>query len=82
MSINSKSEKRSGVVRCQRCLKFGHYTYECSNEAAYRYRPSRTTMYKQNIQVQLNNQKAPESKKAWDGDQKRTLVLDAPSSQS
>ena len=24
-------EERSGVVRCQRCLKYGHYTYECEN---------------------------------------------------
>jgi hypothetical protein len=39
-------------------------------------------MYKQNYKPQLNNEKPPETKKAWDGDQKRTLVLDVPSSDS
>ena len=36
----------SGVMQCQRCLKHGHYTYECQNEVAYTYRPSRTMQYK------------------------------------
>lgn len=38
--------ERSGVARCQKCFKYGHLTYECKNEAAYRYRPSRTIQYK------------------------------------
>ena len=50
-----KNEQASGVVRCQRCLKYGHYTYECTNQVAYRYRPSRTVLYKQNIKLALNN---------------------------
>lgn len=51
--------KRSGVVRCQKCLKYGHYTYECENDHAYRYRPSRTVMYKQKIQPKLDEEKPP-----------------------
>lgn len=61
----SRADKRSGVVRCQRCLKYGHYTYECENEVAYRYRPSRTVMFKQNMQVQLDAEKPPEVKKGF-----------------
>lgn len=41
-----ETKERSGVVRCQRCFKYGHYTYECKNDVAYRYRPSRTVQYK------------------------------------
>ena len=43
--LNSKN-KKSGVQQCQRCLKYGHFTYECTNEPAYVYRPSRTIQYK------------------------------------
>ncbi|KAI8851254.1 zinc knuckle-domain-containing protein [Chytridium lagenaria] len=30
--------------QCQKCLEFGHFTYECQNERAYLVRPSRTQM--------------------------------------
>ena len=29
-------------VRCQKCLNFGHWTYECSNTRKYLHRDSRT----------------------------------------
>ncbi|XP_039766258.1 zinc finger CCHC domain-containing protein 10 isoform X4 [Ornithorhynchus anatinus] len=29
-------------VRCQKCLEFGHWTYECTGKRKYLYRPSRT----------------------------------------
>ena len=45
-AVLQKKKEQSGVVRCQRCLKFGHYTYECKNEVTYVYRPSRTMQYK------------------------------------
>lgn len=28
--------------RCQKCLQYGHYTYECKGKRKYAYRPSRT----------------------------------------
>lgn len=81
MSSRKGPAKRSGVVRCQKCLKYGHYTYECENEHAYRYRPSRTVMFKQRMQPRLDEEKPPEVRTGWDGDQKRTVVVDAPSSE-
>lgn len=29
-------------VRCQKCLKLGHYTYDCKNSVVYKTRPSRS----------------------------------------
>eukprot|EP00340_Litonotus_pictus_P001624 CAMPEP_0170514464 /NCGR_PEP_ID=MMETSP0209-20121228/1039_1 /TAXON_ID=665100 ORGANISM="Litonotus pictus, Strain P1" /NCGR_SAMPLE_ID=MMETSP0209 /ASSEMBLY_ACC=CAM_ASM_000301 /LENGTH=173 /DNA_ID=CAMNT_0010798563 /DNA_START=49 /DNA_END=571 /DNA_ORIENTATION=- len=29
---------------CQKCLKEGHFTFECNNQQAYLYRPSRTAL--------------------------------------
>lgn len=72
--------EKSGVVRCQRCLKYGHSTYECENEVAYRYRPSRTVMYKEKIKLQLNQDKGPKTR-IKDPDYKRVYVEDKPSSE-
>ena len=33
-------------MKCQKCLKEGHWTYECRNERVYKYRPSRTAVLK------------------------------------
>ena len=38
--------KKSGILKCQKCLKYGHWTYECKSEPVYLYRPSRTLQYK------------------------------------
>ena len=32
----------SSSYTCQKCLKKGHYTYECTGKRKYLYRPSRT----------------------------------------
>ena len=32
----------SSAYRCQKCLQYGHYTYECSGKRKYLYRPSRS----------------------------------------
>ncbi|KAI9179774.1 hypothetical protein H9P43_005104 [Blastocladiella emersonii ATCC 22665] len=29
-------------ARCQKCLQFGHFTYQCKGERVYAHRPSRT----------------------------------------
>lgn len=31
---------------CQNCFRFGHFTFECNNDQAYNYRPSKTTLLK------------------------------------
>ena len=38
---NGKSQS-SGPKTCQKCLSTNHWTYQCSNERSYKYRPSRT----------------------------------------
>ena len=76
-----KDADRSGVARCQRCFKYGHYTYECQNDVAYRYRPSRTTLFKEKIQLQLNKDKGPKTL-ILNPDYKRRVVEDKPSSES
>uniref|UniRef100_F6XUL8 Zinc finger CCHC-type containing 10 n=1 Tax=Ornithorhynchus anatinus TaxID=9258 RepID=F6XUL8_ORNAN len=37
-----KAEANKQHVRCQKCLEFGHWTYECTGKRKYLYRPSRT----------------------------------------
>ena len=36
--------------RCQKCLQYGHWTYECKNERKYVHRDSRTQTLKRKIQ--------------------------------
>ena len=59
--MKKQEPERSGVARCQKCFKFGHYTYECKNEAIYRYRPSRTMQYKEKLQMNIKISKPPKS---------------------
>ncbi|CAD8096472.1 unnamed protein product [Paramecium sonneborni] len=67
----ANNEDAAGV-RCQRCLKYGHLTYECKNENVYLYRPSRTMQFKEKqLQYELNNEKPPEVPDAFDGDWRR-----------
>ncbi|GAX74791.1 hypothetical protein CEUSTIGMA_g2238.t1 [Chlamydomonas eustigma] len=43
---SGSSQQNKGIQRCQKCLQFGHFTFECKNEAAYTARPSRTQQLK------------------------------------
>ena len=79
MKPGKATEQRAGVVRCQRCLKFGHYTFECENAVAYRYRPSATVIYKEKIKMKLNQDKGPTTI-IRNPDHKRNFVEDRPSS--
>lgn len=36
-------------VRCQKCLEFGHWTYECKGKRKFADRPTRTTLLKRNL---------------------------------
>ena len=37
-----KNQLSSASRTCQKCLSSNHWTYECSNQRTYKYRPSRT----------------------------------------
>ena len=41
-------------VRCQKCLDFGHWTYECTNQRKYVHRDSRTKTLKRKLQDMKN----------------------------
>lgn len=43
------SLKTSATVQCQKCQEKGHWTYECTNERKYLYRPSRTKEMKKDL---------------------------------
>ena len=36
----------ASTYRCQKCLQYGHYTYECTGKRKYTYRASRTKTLK------------------------------------
>ncbi|OCF30588.1 hypothetical protein I317_01253 [Kwoniella heveanensis CBS 569] len=38
----TNNDRASPNTRCQRCLKLGHHTYQCTNPRPYVPRPSRT----------------------------------------
>ena len=42
----SNPNKAGPNTRCQRCLKLGHHTYECTNARPYVPRPSRSQQLK------------------------------------
>ncbi|CRL03748.1 CLUMA_CG016566, isoform A [Clunio marinus] len=37
------------TVRCQKCLDYGHYTYECKNKRKILIRDSRTKILNKNL---------------------------------
>uniref|UniRef100_A0A8C9AUB1 Zinc finger CCHC-type containing 10 n=1 Tax=Phocoena sinus TaxID=42100 RepID=A0A8C9AUB1_PHOSS len=41
-------------VRCQKCLEFGHWTYECTGKRKYLHRPSRTAELKKALKEKEN----------------------------
>ncbi|XP_012216249.1 zinc finger CCHC domain-containing protein 10-like [Linepithema humile] len=38
------------TIRCQKCLEFGHYSFECKGKRKYLHRPSRTSQLKRAMQ--------------------------------
>ena len=64
------------MQQCQKCLRFGHWTYECKNEHAYLYRPSRTTILKNpDLQPEYRFEAGPKGPKIHDGDKKRSTLI-------
>jgi hypothetical protein len=58
-------------TQCQKCLKFGHWTFECTGAKAYLYRPSSMSMLKNPaLAIKPVFEAGPETK-IHDGDFKR-----------
>ncbi|KAL7989189.1 hypothetical protein Chor_011855, partial [Crotalus horridus] len=49
-----QAEANKQHVRCQKCLEFGHWTYECTGKRKYLYRPSRTAEFKKALKEKEN----------------------------
>ncbi|EDL33600.1 zinc finger, CCHC domain containing 10, isoform CRA_b [Mus musculus] len=49
-----KAEANKQHVRCQKCLEFGHWTYECKGKRKYLHRPSRTAELKKALKEKEN----------------------------
>ena len=55
------SSASSAAAMCQKCLRAGHWTYECKNEAVYVQRPSRSQQLKNpKLRQPFNTDKPPE----------------------
>ena len=77
---------------CQKCFKKGHWTFECKNQKAYLYRPSRTAQIKQPELIPKSNFDAGGFEKTkkeggrgaavHDGDWKRSTLRKVDSSSS
>ena len=64
MMITKKylEKEKEGKQQCQKCLEFGHWTYECTRPQAYVYRPSRTKLFKQNKLFEIKDIKLEDKK--------------------
>ncbi|KAG0265082.1 hypothetical protein BG011_005485 [Mortierella polycephala] len=45
-SVSANRVKAPPTQQCQKCLEFGHYTYDCKAERVYKARPTRTQQLK------------------------------------
>ena len=63
LSIMNRRSKVAmpGVQQCQRCLQYGHWSYECAGQRAYVFRPS-LSMQRRNptLRHQLTEERPPE----------------------
>ncbi|KTF71444.1 hypothetical protein cypCar_00049326 [Cyprinus carpio] len=50
-----QAEANKQHVRCQKCLEYGHWSYECTGKRKYLYRPSRTAELKKKLKDKENN---------------------------
>ncbi|XP_041535180.1 zinc finger CCHC domain-containing protein 10 [Microtus oregoni] len=49
-----QAEANKQHVKCQKCLEFGHWTYECKGKRKYLHRPSRTAELKKALKEKEN----------------------------
>ncbi|KAF9433633.1 hypothetical protein BGZ76_009180 [Entomortierella beljakovae] len=64
-SANANRAKAPPTQQCQKCLEFGHYTYDCKAERVYKARPTRTQQLKKplkRIQVEVPEEFLPKKK--------------------
>uniref|UniRef100_A0A8C2PDN0 Zinc finger CCHC-type containing 10 n=1 Tax=Capra hircus TaxID=9925 RepID=A0A8C2PDN0_CAPHI len=54
ISWKTAAEANKQHVRCQKCLEFGHWTYECTGKRKYLHRPSRTAELKKALKEKEN----------------------------
>jgi len=47
--LRRQKETNKSNVRCQKCLEYGHWSYECSNKRKYLHRESRTKELKKTL---------------------------------
>ncbi|KAK9871254.1 hypothetical protein WA026_011528 [Henosepilachna vigintioctopunctata] len=64
--LKSTNEKNKNIyppqgVRCQKCLEYGHWTYECKGKRKYLHRSSRTQQLKKKIKALEENKKSDNS---------------------
>ncbi|XP_072587866.1 zinc finger CCHC domain-containing protein 10 isoform X2 [Vulpes vulpes] len=52
--LENLCEANKQHVRCQKCLEFGHWTYECTGKRKYLHRPSRTAELKKALKEKEN----------------------------
>uniref|UniRef100_A0A9L0T5N4 Zinc finger CCHC-type containing 10 n=1 Tax=Equus caballus TaxID=9796 RepID=A0A9L0T5N4_HORSE len=52
--LENLCEANKQHVRCQKCLEFGHWTYECTGKRKYLHRPSRTAELKKALREKEN----------------------------
>ncbi|KAI1316367.1 hypothetical protein EDD11_010081 [Mortierella claussenii] len=45
-SAAASRAKAPATQQCQKCLEYGHYTYDCKKERVYKPRPTRTQQLK------------------------------------
>ncbi|XP_020381564.2 zinc finger CCHC domain-containing protein 10 isoform X1 [Rhincodon typus] len=56
-----QAEANKQHVRCQKCLEYGHWTYECTGKRKYLHRPSRTVQLKKTLKEKQNKLALPPS---------------------
>ncbi|GAB5593990.1 hypothetical protein Unana1_08890 [Umbelopsis nana] len=47
----SSAKKASSSTQCQKCLEYGHWTYECKKSQSYKARPTRTQQLNKPIKL-------------------------------
>ncbi|XP_027499253.1 zinc finger CCHC domain-containing protein 10 [Corapipo altera] len=81
-----QAEANKQHVRCQKCLEFGHWTYECTGKRKYLHRPSRTAqlakILKEKEKQLLLQQSAGESAAEKKTKKKRSKSVTSSSSSS
>ena len=82
--MRPRNQSQNGAnQQCQKCLRFGHWTFECEYGSAYLYRPSRTTVLKNPaLKQELEFDKGPKGPKITDGDRRRGVPDSSSSSEA